>query len=88
MQFRVASCLGLVLVVIAASSLHAQNLISSPKPTEALEEELAITNINFDDIIFYDDNSIPIMPNRYAGVSFYHYGTTTWLTHFQLTFES
>ncbi len=39
-----------------------------------------VTFINFDDLIFNNDNSIAISPNRYAGVAFYSpYNTNTHL---------
>lgn len=40
----------------------------------------SLTTINFDDIIFSNDNSIEISPNRYSGVSFYSLFASTWLT--------
>ncbi len=41
-----------------------------------------LTSINFDDLIFSDDNSVAISSNRYTGVSFYYPGRQTFLTHF------
>lgn len=54
-------------------------------PTTDSTENLLVTSINFDDIIFSDNNSIIISPNRYAGVSFYSpfIGNNTYLTWFR-----
>ncbi len=45
--------------------------------------EPSLTQINFDEINFPDDNSITISPNRYANISFYSpfAGNNTYLTH-------
>ncbi len=46
-------------------------------------ENLILSSIYFDDLIFSADNSILISPNRYAGVSFSASGADTWLTRFR-----
>lgn len=57
-----------------------KNLFQSDLGIKSLLEPSVITTINFDDLVFYDTNSITIQPNRYAGVSFYAQNTQTWLT--------
>jgi hypothetical protein len=66
-------------------NISATDLKKRPNPFQKksiFDEILApnLTAINFDDIIFSDDNSIPISSNRYAGVNFYAPYVATWLT--------
>lgn len=51
-------------------SVFAQNPTVPSGTTGDQTQNIALTTITFDDIIFSADNSIPISPNRYAGVSF------------------
>lgn len=77
-------CLLSALVHLFDQSALSQNLRTPGLLPENSTENISATTINFDDFLFPQvDNSYPISPNRYAGVSFYGpgYYTQTWLTH-------
>lgn len=75
-------CLFFLLLLSCTQFVLTQNPKFPVGSTEDQTQNISVTNINFDDIVFSVDNSIPIAPNRYAGVTFYAVGTQTWLTRF------
>lgn len=60
-----------------------QHVRTDADPPQDDTENLILSSINFDDIIFSADNSIRISPNRYAGVSSSASSGDTWLTRFR-----
>lgn len=62
-------------------SSPSKNVLTQRLPSDAIFAP-EIAYVNFDDLIFYDDNSVQIAPNRYPGLTFYspYSNSPTWLT--------
>ena len=59
------------ILVLVASASFPQNILVDPATAPDYTEDIQATFLNFDEVPIIYDNSIPIAPNRYAGVSFY-----------------